>query len=66
MKYIQNIDNAANNKLRNPYSKEQHLIPWVIAKPLEGSGLLKWNIRVRKAVAVLRGKADAFTYSLDQ
>ena len=57
MNYIQNIDEASTN-VCGANSKK-----WIITKPLEASGLLKWNIRIRKALAVLTGKADAFTYS---
>jgi len=56
MRYIQNIDDAIMT------SREVKEV-WVVSKPLEAYGLLKWEIRVRKAIAVLFGKADAFTYT---
>ena len=55
MKYIQNIDFASRNKTQLTDGR------WVIAKPLEAFGLLKWHIRIAKAIAVLRGKAEAVT-----
>ena len=57
MKYIQNIDFATQNKTQLPDGR------WVVAKPLEASGLLAVYIRIICAVAVLRGKAEAFTYT---
>jgi len=58
MKYIQNIDDAwYTARTRLPSGRT------VISKPLEAYGLLKWEIRIRKAIAVLLGKADAFTYT---
>jgi len=57
MKYIQNIDFAAENRTQLEDGR------WVIAKPLEASGLLAWYIRFISAIAVLRGKAEAFTYT---
>lgn len=38
---------------------------WVVAKPEEGYGLLKWIIRIKKAIMVLKWEADAFTYSYE-
>jgi hypothetical protein len=56
MSYIENIDYALSTKIQTNEG-------WVTAKPLEASGLLKWKIRLIKALYVLKGKADAFTYS---
>jgi hypothetical protein len=53
---IEQIDNAIQNQAKTPKG-------WVVAKPLEASGLLKWKIRIVKAIAVLKGNADAFKYS---
>ena len=62
MKYIQQIDYAIQNRRRTTYHGSKDYFDFVVAKPIEASGLLKYKIRIIKAIAVLRGKADAFTY----
>ena len=39
---------------------------WFIAKPLECYGLLKWKIRIKHAILVLRGKATAVHFIKDE
>jgi hypothetical protein len=63
MKYISNINDAAEHKTRSSYKGDEDHREWVITKPIEATGLLKWKIRFHKAKAVFLGKADAFTYS---
>ncbi len=55
MKYIQLIDDMGKVQT---FSKGR----WVVAKPEEGYGLLKWEIRFRHAIACLRGKAVAVRF----
>lgn len=62
MKYIDQIDHAIQTKRRTSYRGKNDYFDWVVAKPEEGYGLLKWKIRIIKAWAVLLGRADAFTY----
>ena len=56
------IDDAIQHKRKTTYRGTKDYYDWVVAKPTEASGLLKYKIRIIKAIAVLRGKADAFTY----
>ncbi|MCK4686583.1 MAG: hypothetical protein KAT66_00475 [Candidatus Lokiarchaeota archaeon] len=60
--YIIQIDDAIQNKRRTTYRGNKDYYDFVVAKPIEASGLLKYKIRIIKAMAVLKGKADAFTY----
>jgi len=66
MKYIRRIDDIIHNQSRSNYRGNKDHEEWVIAKPEEAIGLLKWRIRIIKALAVLMGKADAFTYDIYQ
>lgn len=66
MKYISVIDDAIQNKTRSTYRGNKDHYAWVVSKPLEARGILKWKIRFKKSLAVLFGKADAFTYSKNQ
>ena len=60
--YITRIDDAIQNKRRSTYRGNKDYYDFVVAKPTEASGLLKYKIRIIKAIAVLKGKADAFIY----
>lgn len=57
-KYINCIDDVFEKTAYLAINKK-----WVVAKPKECYGLLKYKIRLIKAIAVLLGKADAFTYN---
>lgn len=50
-------------KAKSNYSGTKDYFEWVVAKPEEASGILRWKIRIKKAFAVLKGDADAFSYS---
>jgi len=51
------------NSIEKPYTALIQINGvWVRARPEEASGLLKWEIRIKKSWAVLTGEADAFTY----
>lgn len=63
MKHIRVIDDAIQNKTRSTYRGNSDYYEWVVAKPLEATGFLKWKIRFQKALAVIFGKADTFRYS---
>jgi hypothetical protein len=65
-KYAQQIDYAINTKRQSTYKGDKDYFEWVVAKPEEATGLLKWKIRISKAIQVLKGEADAFTYSKHQ
>lgn len=55
MKYINQIDDLKNTQTQIDRQ-------YVIARPMQGFGLLKWEIRFRMAWACLTGKADAVTF----
>ena len=62
---IQLIDDILENSIqcRSVYKGDKDYYKYVIAKPMEAKGLLKWKIRTIKSWFVLTGKADVFRYS---
>ena len=64
MKYIKYIDDYCANKTATTKRVigGQVVDSYVIAKPEEATGLLKWKIRIVQAVAILKGKAIAVKF----
>ena len=62
------IDDVCDNSVmkRSTYRGTCDHREYVMSKPIEASGLLKWQIRFIKAWNVFIGKADAFRYSAHQ
>jgi len=56
---IQIIDDAVNCREEIIYKWQSK---WVISKPEEATGLLKWRVRFYKAYKVLTWEANAFNY----
>ena len=65
-KYIDQIDYATQMTTRITNRESEDHPKYVIRKPIEFSGIMKWKVRIIKAWAILAGKADAFTYSKHQ
>lgn len=63
---ISEIDDASENRVRSTYRGTSDHRKYVVAKPIEASGLLKWKIRLIKAWNVFLGKADALRYNEHQ
>lgn len=66
MKHISSIDSACEVRTKNTYKRNDDHREYVVKKPLEAAGFLKWKIRIYKAFYILTGKADAFTYNKNQ
>lgn len=59
MKYINQIDDLIATGMRVSDGNGSKMY---IARPHQGYGLLKWQIRIHMAWACLTGKADAVTF----